>query len=162
MTKVLEDRQGILDVVIGGRQRIVDSSGQDFDVMLRVHLDRLYKLKVLASLLLPLVIGQYGLTLGPVRMEAYHCKIIQVNSDFVESTVCESLENLLVFVLRRFIAVSFLTTALALLVVLVHEVVLVAEVIFVDGDVAQCRRDGLLRGGLEAFQKGLARILVIN
>jgi hypothetical protein len=60
-------------------------------------------------------------------------------------------------VLGRFPLGALLLAALTSLVVLVHEVVLVAEVIFVDCDVAEGGGEGVLGRGLEVLEEGFER-----
>jgi hypothetical protein len=76
------------------------------------------------------------------------------------------LENLLVLVVRplpplRPVA-PFLVPPLLRLLILVQEIVFVAEVIFVDVDATKCGGKALLLGGLERGQEELASICRIG
>lgn len=74
-----------------------------------------------------------------------HCrKIIEINPHLVDCAISELLQAVGVLVLRLFSTIPLLTAALCGIVIIVHEVVLVAQIAFVNGDVPHSSCDGLL------------------
>jgi hypothetical protein len=82
-------------------------------------------------------------------------KIIELNRNLIDLPVGELLEHVFVFVVGRPPAGLVPLALLPRILILVHKVIVVAEVVFVNIDVAQCVCDGLLGRSLEVGQKGL-------
>lgn len=80
-------------------------------------------------------------------------EIVQVNDHLVGFAVGKFLEHLLVFVPGLLPPFPLGTTGHLGLVILVHKVILVAEIILVNVDVAKSIRDSLLGGRLEVGKK---------
>lgn len=94
--------------------------------------------------------GQYsGLSMAYLR------DIVEFDDDLINLSVGKTAHQVLVFVVRLLFGGSVLAAALLLPTIIVHEVVLVIEVIFANVDVAKGMGDGLCRGGLEFLEEAL-------
>jgi hypothetical protein len=81
--------------------------------------------------------------------------VVEVNDNLVNSSISELLQQLLVLVLGSSSALLVTAAALSRLIVFVHEIILVTQIVFVNGDVAQRGRDGMLGRRLEVFEEFL-------
>lgn len=88
-------------------------------------------------------------------MAAYRCEIVEINLDLVDCAICELLQQVLVPVLRRARPLLVLSAAVPSLIVVIHEVILVAQVILVYGDVPHGTRYRLLGRRLELLEEAL-------
>lgn len=73
----------------------------------------------------------------------YLCDVIKLNKDVVDLTVGELAHHVPVLVIWFFLVGPLLTAALLLLAVLVHEVVLIVDIILANVNVAEGVGDGL-------------------
>lgn len=86
----------------------------------------------------------------------YLRQIIQINRDLVLVSVCDFLQQILIFQLRYFRLTPCFSARKSHLVIIIHKVVLVAEVIFVNVHVTQSAREAILGGGrLESLEEVL-------
>ena len=91
------------------------------------------------------------------KKRTHRLQVIQLNNDFVNLPVGKLLEHLLVFVLGSFPPGLLLLTSLLGTLILIHKVIVIAQIVLINIDVSQRSGDGLLGRRLEILEKALKR-----
>lgn len=109
-------------------------------------------------MLLPLfAVSMWTTRKQPIAIATHGSYVVEINRKLVKLAVGELLQHIVVLVLGCFPLGPFLLAAIARLVVLVHEIIVVAEFIFVDCDVAEGGGERVLWRCLEVLEKRLER-----